>query len=382
MRTDAKGRQATVVVIDDEEAMRAGCSQILEQAGYRAVAAPDAHKGIELAMRLRPEIALVDLRMPEMSGLEALRELRRHSRDTMLVAMTAYAEPDTAVEAMRAGAWNYLRKPFDEETLLRTVHAAAARYRAKLRSTQTDAEPGTNSERLAVLVLHRLQTPVTALVQCVAQSSREPALTPDAGPGDSLARLSGQLEQVSRLIEDWRLLAELETAARPCRTDAVNTRLLLEHAWPIVSERTDVQGVQFECRVPEDAEPLACNEALLLRLFVNVLTNAVKRLAGRGRVRVEQTIEGGQARLAVTDTGVPVSAQEIPFMFDPFCPPVHAAAGPIAASGFEMAVARAVAHAHKGDIQAESLIGGTKLTVSLPLADRPSAHGGNSGGAA
>ncbi|MBN1675146.1 MAG: response regulator [Kiritimatiellae bacterium] len=369
MRKGAYQAQTTVVIIDDEASMREACCQVLAQAGYRTAAAPNAGKGLELAARLRPEVTLIDLKMPGMSGMDALREMRRTSGGTMVVVMTAYAELESAIEAMRAGACDYLRKPFDDETLLRTIRAASARAGARARPVGPGQGPATSTDPLAAEVRERLPAPVAAAARCVSQLS-------DAGADPLTARQNALLEEASRslawiarLLEDWQIVAELENPkAGPPERKAVHLRRLLESAWAVVARELDTRNVAFDCRAPEHSRPVWGNERLLQRLFVNIMLNAVQYMPNEGRVRVEQTPEGTNALIALSHTGMPIPADRLPLVFEPSSRPVRAGRRQGATSGIELAAARAIAAAHDGSLEAESLIGGTRFTVCLPLA--------------
>ena len=114
----------TVLIVDDEANMRWVLQRALEQAGYQALAAGRGEEALNLAARNRIDLALLDLKMPGMDGLAVLRELHLRQPDLPVILLTAYATVPTAVEAMRLGALDYLRKPFDvEEVLFKIANA-------------------------------------------------------------------------------------------------------------------------------------------------------------------------------------------------------------------------------------------------------------------
>ncbi len=116
----SKMRDVRVLVIDDEESIRRMLRLCLESAGCRVTLAPSGEAGIAAAKRAPPDVALVDLRLGGMDGISVLRALLQEVPTTAVVLMTAYATIDSAVEAMRAGASDYLPKPF---TPAQVVHA-------------------------------------------------------------------------------------------------------------------------------------------------------------------------------------------------------------------------------------------------------------------
>ena len=110
-----------VVVIDDEEIFTEGCRQTLEMGGYRAAVARDGPRGLDLVRTARPGVVLVDLKMPGMGGLEVLTQLSLSTPATVPIVVTGHGTVDSAVESMKIGAFDFLSKPFEPETLLETV---------------------------------------------------------------------------------------------------------------------------------------------------------------------------------------------------------------------------------------------------------------------
>ena len=128
-----------VLVIDDEESIRKMLRVCLEGAGYVVTLAPSGEAGVALAKRSPPDLVLVDLRLGGMDGIAVTRALAQDVPTAAVVLMTAYATIDNAVDAMRAGASDYLPKPFTPAQVLhvvkKTVEAAGLRAElAELRS--------------------------------------------------------------------------------------------------------------------------------------------------------------------------------------------------------------------------------------------------------
>ena len=106
-----------ILVVDDEEIVRESLGGWLEKDGYTIATLPDGRSAIEKLKGERWSIMIVDLKMPGMDGLQVLEEAKKLQPDVAVVIMTAYATVDTAVTAMKMGAYDYLVKPFDPEEL-------------------------------------------------------------------------------------------------------------------------------------------------------------------------------------------------------------------------------------------------------------------------
>jgi len=115
---------ATVLVVDDDSGVSRAFALFLEKEGHRALAASSAEEGLELAARERPAAVFLDVRLPGMSGLEALSRMRELLPDSPVVVMTGHGTLSTAVEAVRKGAFDYLPKPLSLEVARATLGRA------------------------------------------------------------------------------------------------------------------------------------------------------------------------------------------------------------------------------------------------------------------
>jgi two-component system, NtrC family, response regulator PilR len=121
---DVRGR--TVLVVDDEASMREFLEILLTTEGYRVLTAPNGRAALEIFEKEGPALDLViqDLKMPGMDGIELLRRIKQKSPDLPVVVITAFSSWDNAVEAMRLGSYDYIRKPFDTDVIRSVVQRA------------------------------------------------------------------------------------------------------------------------------------------------------------------------------------------------------------------------------------------------------------------
>jgi DNA-binding NtrC family response regulator len=126
------GPSANILVIDDDESIRLGCGQVLEQEGYHVKLAADGPAGLRLAQEESFDVVLLDLRMPKLGGMQVLEKLKEDNPDATVLLISGYATIESAVEGMRKGAWDFLPKPFTPEVLLNMVARALERKRLAL----------------------------------------------------------------------------------------------------------------------------------------------------------------------------------------------------------------------------------------------------------
>jgi DNA-binding response OmpR family regulator len=120
-----------ILVVDDEITLRHFLRLNLEEEGYQVNEAADGQSALNLISQQAFDVALVDLRLTDMDGLEVVRHLRQISPKTSVIILTAYATLDSAIEALRHGAHDYLTKPFDTNDLLTSVADGIARQSAE-----------------------------------------------------------------------------------------------------------------------------------------------------------------------------------------------------------------------------------------------------------
>ncbi len=113
-----------ILVVDDRPMMRDSIGETLRRAGFEVVEAPDGQAALAAFAARRPDCVVTDLNMPGMDGIELIERLRAVDEDVPLLLMTAYASIETAVKAMRLGAFNYIQKPFEGDTLIISVKRA------------------------------------------------------------------------------------------------------------------------------------------------------------------------------------------------------------------------------------------------------------------
>jgi two-component system response regulator RegA len=115
----------SILIVDDDPVFRGRLLQALRDRGYDGRAAPDTETATAMARAESPELAVVDLRMPGLSGLELVRELKNIDASTRIVVLTGYGSIATAVEAVRLGAQDYLTKPADVDAILAALFRSA-----------------------------------------------------------------------------------------------------------------------------------------------------------------------------------------------------------------------------------------------------------------
>ena len=183
-----------VLVVDDEQSIRDASTRILLAEGYQVRTAPDGEAALEVAAGFRPDLVLLDLKMPGPGGMAVLDDLNHLVPEAVKVIVTAYATVSTAMEAMRHGASDFLPKPFTPDEMRATTQRALERQR--LLAEQSQAQ-----QRFLELVGGKLQRP---LAEAQADLSRLVADLDEHPPQRKLAsKALARLEVLLSLAEKW-----------------------------------------------------------------------------------------------------------------------------------------------------------------------------------
>ena len=119
----------TVLVVDDELLIRKSLSRVLREKGYVVEGASTGAEGLEKVAKVRPQVMILDMRLPDTDGLSVLRRVRQMDALVQVIVITAFGDVQSAVEAMKLGACDFLRKPYEKEDIELAVEAAARTFR-------------------------------------------------------------------------------------------------------------------------------------------------------------------------------------------------------------------------------------------------------------
>jgi len=179
-------RSVSILVVEDDAAMRDLLTEELSDAGYTVQAASGASIGLELARAGRFDLIITDLRMPEMDGFDLIRGVRALPEPPHVVMITAFGSIETAIRAVKLGAYDYITKPFEIEELLLVADKALGEraLRTKVARLQREVE-----ERFGlgnIIAKSQSMRDVVALVQRIAGSTASVLITGESGTGKEL----------------------------------------------------------------------------------------------------------------------------------------------------------------------------------------------------
>src|SRR5438067_2664146 len=178
--------QEKVLIVEDEENERTGLAELVQAWGYRTDTAKDGLEALEKMTSWLPGIVITDYKMPRMNGMELLERLEEQSEPVAVVLLTAQGSIDTAVDAMKSGAYDFLTKPVDPARL-RSILANATRQRGTERELEVTRKRLRDSGMLGTLVgPSKKMQEIFSMVQMVAPSTASVLITGESGTGKEM----------------------------------------------------------------------------------------------------------------------------------------------------------------------------------------------------
>ncbi len=175
-----------ILVVDDKDAMRNMLAETLTDEGHRVDAALDGRSAVELVRNKSYDLVLTDLKMPDISGLDVLTQVKEVDSETAVIVMTAYGTIEDAVAAMKAGAYDFITKPFDTEHLCVLINRALENRRLVAENTLLRQEAMSGKEFANIIGKNHKMAEVCGLVQKVAGSDASVLLQGESGTGKEL----------------------------------------------------------------------------------------------------------------------------------------------------------------------------------------------------
>jgi signal transduction histidine kinase len=370
-----------ILVIDDEVGPRESLRMLLKPK-YHVHTADCVEAGLKLLKEKQPDTIVMDIRMPGMTGIEGLRKIREIDPHLSVIMLTGFGALDTAKEALRLGANDYISKPFDAHEMQEVIGRNVERTRVHRTTEHAAAEIKelnnrllkelAQKERLASLgqasaeFVHDLGNPLTIVwgyVQLLAKRLEKSEST-EAQNATSVKELN-IIEQNVRLCRElltmWQSYGSVE--ASPPKPISVSE--IIREVVKSVSAMASQSGVELKATVCEDSCTLVGDAVQVQRAIQNVIINAIQAAAEtKGRVVVDCAQKDFYVDLRIEDNGPGISPAQINRIFDPYFTTKQAKSG----TGLGLYIAKKVVEDHNGSIKVESTPDvGTNFTIRLPL---------------
>jgi signal transduction histidine kinase len=365
--SDASPGPNRILIVDDEAPSRDLCRLFLESDGYVVETCDRAQKAMALLSLKRFDLILTDLSMPDMDGVELVRQVKYHYPHTDVIIMTAFGSVASAVESMKSGAYDYITKPFPRDLLRATIRRCLESHNLKREISKMQTEL-LKKDRLAAVgsmagaIAHRMRNPLSIIQMCAQYL--ESHLASNAEHLQVLQAIEEKVKTLEQLTRDF---VEYSRASRIRKSPETLDRLA-DEVMRNCSARCKIQGVEMLRRYQSNLPPIQVDADLIREVITNIIDNALEAMKGPGKIAVaiemDRSMQFMQLSIANTGSALPEELQER--IFEPFFTTKETG------MGLGLAIVKQVIDGHGGRIQAvgDPKTNSTTFRILLPISNK------------
>lgn len=372
--------EARLLVVDDEESLRITTAAIFENEGYIVHTASSGDEAIALLSDGDYDLVLTDLHMEGGDGLSVLNQIRQQAPLTISVVLTGFASVESAIAALQEGAYDYLVKPCDIESMKHTIRRGVEHRRlmlaeqkarmdlqqlnldlerrieertAELRRLNVELADANRAKDVFLATLsHELRTPLTPVVGWI-KLLRSGTLD-EKSVAQALDAIERNAWLQSRLIDDLLDTSRIATGKLHFEPKPTDLNVVVKAAVDTVRSSAASRNIDLSLSLWPVSLIVMGEPVRLQQIAWNLVSNAIKFTEPGGKVRVTTGLNGAQAYLEVVDTGVGIEPEFLPHVFDRFRQADGSTSRRHGGLGLGLAIADALAKMHGGKLEAES----------------------------
>jgi signal transduction histidine kinase len=353
-----------ILVVDDSEPGRYVAVRTLRNAGFRTIETASGREALSLAEAERPDLVLLDIRLPDIDGFEVCRELRRNANlpSLAIIQMSATFEAaEYKVRALEGGADTFLSDPVEPAVLVATVRAMLRLRHAELQLREFDRR----KDEFLATVAHELRNPLAPLRHCVEWLAQ----SPDALEAlrTCLPIMRRQADHLVRIVDDLADMSRITQNKLTLRLSSVDVVQALRGA---IEEHRPALESKLQTLVldaPDHPVVLSADAVRLGQVFGNLLANGIRYTPEGGHITIAVRATAEETTVNFTDDGEGIDPKDLARIFDLFVQVTPNTTG----LGIGLALVHRIVEMHGGSITASSpgRGAGSTFTVRLPMGE-------------
>lgn len=357
-----------ILVVDDEPGIRKLLSDILSE--RYAVAVADSVTGaLDAASRFQPDVVVSDIRMPGEDGLVLLERMAKAHPKTLVIFMTAYADKDVAIKALRGNAFDFIEKPFVEEELFAVIGRAAEHLTLQWKLAETQ-ERFISSSKMTALgemasgIAHEINSPLGAIA-LLAGEIRDILEAGDFNRSmliEPVENIEKMVHRINKIILGMRTFSG-DSASEPVEEHPV--RKIIESALDLCHARFKHGGIAVELGAIPEELTIPCRATQISQVLLNLLNNSCDALEPLPEkwIRISLGDADGMLEVAVTDSGPGIADEEVrERVFESFFTTKRIGKG----TGLGLSISRSIVESHHGTLTLDAACPNTRFLIRLP----------------
>jgi two-component system sensor histidine kinase HydH len=352
-----------ILVVDDNLEFARTVALNLEKEGFQVAIAPDGNTAIQRVSSESPELVLLDLRLPDIAGMEVLTKIKAVNDETAVIIITAYGGEQVAVNFMKAGAIDFLSKPFNFEDLLNAISNAFRIRDAQVEDKRSGGYP--QLEKFFPFLAHEIRNPLHAIGGALAIIQRR-SNSEDELLTQSVKVIQEEIHHLNEFVQEC-----LDFVRPPSRNRIVEVDINEVISFIVSTMPHRFEELCRDIKVTTDLAPelpkIQANYEEIKQAFLNLVKNGFEAMVEGGEFVIKTSFrpdpKPGHIEIVFVDHGLGMKEEDSQFLFEPFFTTKPRG------TGLGLAICqRIIVDRHHGKIHIQSEEGqGTTVTVDLPI---------------
>ena len=352
-----------ILIVDDNPEFARMAERFLEHQGFRIAIADSGYKAVEKIQSEPQDLVLLDLKLPDVTGMEVLKRIKEINDDVAFIIITGYGGEQVAIDFMKAGALDFLSKPIDNEILLKTIKNAL-----KLRDAQVEDKQlkgYSTLEKFFPFLAHEIRNPLHAIGGALAIIQRRTD-SKDELLAQSMKIIQEEIQHLNNFVQEC-----LDFVRPPVRSHyaEVDMNEVVSIVVSIASHmfQESLQKVKVTTHLALHLPKIQANYEEIKQALLNIVKNGFEAMEEGGEFTVTTTFKPnptpGWVEITFSDNGAGIREENKKYLFSPFF------TTKLKGTGLGLPIChRIIVERHKGRIHFESQEGkGTTMKVELPI---------------
>ncbi len=368
-----------ILVVDDEKPIRDFLFEALTQlGGFSVEMAENGEEALKKMEKDNFDLVLTDMKMPKMDGLKLITEIAKSKPKTLMVLLTGHGSIDSALEAMKRGASDYLTKPINlDEMMLRLRKVMEERqrfislkdYAAELERTNQELRKIDEMKSEFVSVAsHELRTPLSAIKNAVQLMLQGRTGEINENQAKFLSMAERNINRLTGILNSLLDLSRIESGKIEMKFEELDLRGSIEFILSSLKPQSDGKSIQLKMQIAEAPPPAYADREKFEQILTNLVGNAIKFTPEGGEISVSvKSFEEDMVAISVKDSGIGIPADQLDKIFEKFHQVEDSLRRSITGTGLGLAITKGLVETHHGKIWVESELGkGSAFTFTLP----------------
>jgi two-component system NtrC family sensor kinase len=393
-----------ILIIEDEKRLRSNLQLLLQSEGYTVSAAADGREGITCLQQEPYDVVITDIMMEGVNGFQVMEYIAANTPETMVIVITGYASTESATEALRKGAYDYIAKPFEVEMVLFSLERALEKVRLQREVTRhteelearvaertkalaemnqklehslvelkSAQEQLIQTEKLSALgelisgFAHEINNPLTSVVGYAELLAESEDCPPDVCSG--LEKICQEAVRCHHIVQNLLSFARKKKPEK----DYIDLTTLCLKTIDLLAYQFRVNNITTVTHFAERLPWTMADNHQIQQVLVNILSNAYHAMAdyqGKGQLTIATAYDETWLYIKITDTGPGIASENLRRIFNPFYTTKEKG------TGLGLSLSYGLIKEHGGEITVTSPAGeGATFTIALPIIDEPVAEG-------